>query len=213
MGDTQDETLMLQKLVQYYQRPEDWRSLLTLSAGHSTDDHLEFGYLRLRYDLGLLNEPDRYEALIFESLQAGMLAKAKAVLAQAEERGVFSVDRAERLQHAISREALDPDRQLSHALNEAQRDSTGESDAVAGQIYLGEARYPQAIQAFQRSLRKGSLRDPDEIRIDLGIASLRNHQPDLARAVFSQVSPASDWATLARLWSIRLDDQSPKLKS
>ena len=80
-------------------------------------------------------------------------------------------------------------------------------------VLFGILSATTAVQAIQRSLRKGGLRNPDEIRVDLGIALLRNHQPDLAQAAFDRVSSKSGWTRLAKLWSLRLEGQSSGIKS
>jgi len=60
----------------------------------------------------------------------------------------------------------------------------------------------RAIAALQRALDKGNARNPDETRLNLGIAQLRSGQKDAALASFSAVK-GEELQRLARLWSLR----------
>jgi len=206
MGDTRGEISILQKLVHYYHRGEDWHALIALSSRGQSDESVQFEYLRLKYDLGMLDDPDDYESLVFESMEEGMPAKALAVLTQAQERGVFTKDRYERMHHAIDSHDVGEQERLQHALNRAQRDATGESDALLARIYLDRGVYARAAAAAQRAIDKGTLVDQDVVRLNLGIAYLRNGQPRLAEDAFDAVSSHSQWGPLAQLWKLHAED-------
>jgi Tfp pilus assembly protein PilF len=71
-----------------------------------------------------------------------------------------------------------------------------------GDAYLSYGQYDQAIAAFERGIKKGSVTDADEAQISLGIAYLEKGQKDQAREAFKAVKPGSKWSDLAELWSI-----------
>jgi hypothetical protein len=212
MGDTRDEISILQKLVHYYHRGEDWQALVELSSPGQSNERDQFEFLRLKYDLGLLNAPGDYESLIFESKGEGMPAKAAAVLRQAMERDIFSKDRGERLHHALDSRELNMKARLQHALNRAQRDQTGESDALVAQICLDQGDYARAAAAAERAIARGSLKDQGAVRLNLGIAYMRNGQPSLAEDAFNAVPSHSHWAPLAQLWKLHAEDQDSQSK-
>jgi predicted Zn-dependent protease len=206
MGDTRGEISILQKLVHYYHRGEDWRALIALSSRGQSDERVQFEYLRLKYDLGMLDDPDEYESLVFESMEEGMPTKAVAVLTQAKERGVFTKDRYERMHHAIDYHDVGEQERLHHAINRAQGDDTGENDALLARIYLDQGAYARAAAAAQRAIDKGTLVDQNVVRLNLGIAYLRNGQLRLAEDAFDAVSSNPQWGPLAQLWKLHAED-------
>jgi hypothetical protein len=72
MGDTRDESFILQKLVHYYHRGEDWQALVELSSPGQSNERDQVEFLRLKYDLGMLKAPGDYERLVFESKEGSV---------------------------------------------------------------------------------------------------------------------------------------------
>jgi hypothetical protein len=72
-----------------------------------------------------------------------------------------------------------------------------------GRLHLGESRYDEAAAALRQGLQKGQLSSPDQGRIDLGVALLKDGQRDAARKALAGVGGESEWHDLAQLWILR----------
>jgi hypothetical protein len=201
MGDEAGEDRMLQQLARYYDRPEDWRALLQLRIHNTKDARLAYAYMRLAFDLKVLEGPDEYENLVLESLRRGLPKRAEAALARAKARKVFPDERSARLAAMIAAKA---------GAAPAPGTNGAERDANQGRLYLSEGRDGAASTSLAAALHEGGLERPDEIRIDLGISYLRDRKIDAARQAFNEVPAASPWQAVSSLWELRATAQSPR---
>jgi len=86
---------------------------------------------------------------------------------------------------------------------EAMAAKGGEGDVRLGQAYLSYGEAAKAVEAIQRGIAKGSLRNPDEAQILLGIALLHAGRKDEAIAAFGSPKGAdAKLADLAGLWAL-----------
>jgi tetratricopeptide (TPR) repeat protein len=188
-------------LVGYFHEPEDWRELLDLCSRDVHDERIALGYHRLMFELDVLTRPDDYEAMVFETLNAGVPAESLQVLDSARNKDVFSTPdsvpgRYERLLKRV---------QTEMAATTPTDASRGQDDVLLGQIYLSYGQYDQAVAALNRGIKKGDVRDPDEAHMSLGIAYLQQGLRDLADEAFRTVDKGSPWAGLAELWRLRVN--------
>ena len=201
MADEAGEDRMLQQLARYYDRPEDWRALLQLRIHTTKDPRLAYAYMRLAFDLQVLEGADEYENMILESLRRGVPQRAEAALARAKARKVFPDNRYARLAAMVSEKA---------GAAPAPSANGAERNANLGRVYLSEGRNEAASASLTAALHEGGLEAPDEVRVDLGISYLRDRKVDAARQAFNGVAAASPWQGVCSLWELRASAQSPR---
>jgi hypothetical protein len=72
-----------------------------------------------------------------------------------------------------------------------------------GQAYLSFDQYDKAAEAIQRGIGKGSLKQPEEAQILLGIAQLKRKNADEASKAFKAIKGGDAKLTrIANLWAL-----------
>ncbi len=214
LSDIRGMESALVPLVRYLHQSQDWRALIDLCSQDVQDKSLAFGYHRLLFELNLLARADDYEAMVFEALDTRVPGEALQVLQRARIEDVFSgpdsvPGRYERLLKLVDKEVAADRASLSRFAAKATRATGGLDDVLAGERYLGYGQYDQAIDALNRGIDKGGVQDADEAHICLGIAYLKLDLKDLAKEAFRVVGKDSQWARLAELWRLHVDDETP----
>src|SRR5690606_4761864 len=199
----------LKKMVRYYPKTEYWENVLDIYRRGDHGDRVTLGYYRLMNDVGVLKHKGDYGEMAQLAIDAGVPGEAQAVVERGLENGALKSEdrteqqRYERLLNSAKKQA-DADRNsLAQLAKDAEKSPKGQADVGLAQAYLSYGQYDQAIEAFQRGLKKGGVADVDEAQIGLGIAYLEKGQKEQARQAFSAVKNGSKWATLAELWAIR----------
>ena len=80
------------------------------------------------------------------------------------------------------------------------RQAAGNADVKLGAAYLSYGENAKAIEALQRGIGKGSVQDPDEAGLLLGIAYLRAGNKAEAAKAFKTVSQDPTMTRIAKLW-------------
>jgi hypothetical protein len=82
----------------------------------------------------------------------------------------------------------------------ARAKPTGDNDVKLGAAYLSYGELPKAVEALQRGITKGGVKNPDEAAILLGIAHLRaGNKPEAAKA-FNMANKDATMTRIAKLW-------------
>ena len=103
-----------------------------------------------------------------------------------------------------AKKAAEQDRaSLAQQAKDADKAPNGQAWVGLGQAYLSYDQYDQAIDALQKGIKKGGLKNPDEAQIQLGIAYLRKNQREQARNAFKAVPSDSPFGKAAALWGLR----------
>jgi len=180
-------------LLRHHPKPEYWRNVLELRSAQPHSERVDFYYLALKFDVGMLDDPMDYETLSLGAIDLGMAEDAVRVLETGLRKGVLAGKQEPRFQ-----------RMLALARAETAKSSDGvKDDAALGRIYLSQRMYEQAIAALRRGIQKGALEHSDQARIDLGVAYLKSGETKQAREAFAAVKADSEWRGLAELWSLR----------
>lgn len=195
---------IVEKLLRYYPNETYWSALLAGMKSQQMSDATRFQLDRLMLAVGNMKDADEYISLAQLANNAGYPGEGLAVLDAGYAKGVLGTpagkDREDRLKASISKLA-DADKAALPALDKkARAAATGQDDAVLGEAYMGYGRYPEAIEALERGIKKGGLKKPDQAQIALGLAYLRSGQEEKARAAFKQVSADSELGRIASLW-------------
>jgi hypothetical protein len=88
----------------------------------------------------------------------------------------------------------------------ARAKPTGDSDVKLGAAYLSYGQNEKAIEAINRGVAKGGVKNPDEAGLLLGIAYLRaNNKPEATKA-FQSVSKDPAMTRIAKLWMMNVGE-------
>src|SRR5688572_19939364 len=202
-------------LLRHHPKPQYWRNVLEIRSAQPHSERVDFYYLALKFDVGMLDDPADYETLALGAIDLGMPEDAVRVLETGLRKGVLAGKHEPRfrrmLVHAQAETAKSSDG-VKDLAEQAQRASSGQPDAAIGRIYLGQRMYDQAIAALRRGIQKGALEHSDQAHIDLGVAYLKSGETKQARETFAAVKADSEWRGLAELWSLRPNEASPATK-
>jgi tetratricopeptide (TPR) repeat protein len=199
----------LKKLVRYYPKAEYWENILDIYRRKDTSDRIQLGYYRLMNDVGVLKEAGDVVEMAQLAIDAGVPGEAREVVEKGVQSGTLkSAEKTEqgrydRLLTGAKKQATADEASLPQLAKDAEKAPQGQADVALGHAYLSYGKYDEAIQAFERGLKKGGVTDVDETQISLGIAYLKKGQKEQARQAFQTVKDGSKWSDLADLWVIR----------
>ena len=215
LKDRQQIAQTWQMLLRHYPKPEYWRNVLQLKSTQPHSKRVDFYYLALKFDVGMLDKPADYETLALGAIDLGMPEDAVRVLETGLRKGVLAGEREpsfrRMLAHAQAETAKSSDG-VKDLVQQAQRATSGQLDAAIGRIYLSQRMYDRAIAALRKGIQKGALEHSDQTRIDLGVAYLKSGETRQARETFAAVKADSEWRGLAELWSLRSNEASRDTK-
>jgi tetratricopeptide (TPR) repeat protein len=215
LKDRQQIAQTWEMLLRHYPKPEYWRNVLELKSAQPHSARVDFYYLALKFDVGMLDDPADYETLALGAIDLGLPEDAVRVLETGLRKGVLAGKHEPRfrrmLAHAQAETAKSSDG-VKDLAQQAQRASSGQPDAAIGRIYLSQRMYAQAIAALRKGIQKGALEHSDQARIDLGVAYLKSGETQQARETFAAVKADSEWRGLAELWSLRPNEASQDTK-
>jgi len=203
MNDTANRRNMLEELVLFYGKPQDWHDLFQLARNEKgLSDEQQLDIVRLRLAVGDLKAAGDF----IEGAQSALVAEypndAKTILDKGNQAKVLNAATDERVGRLVK---MTNDRVAADAANQAQLAQKAASDPNAsvklGLIYWTYAKHKEAETAVRAGM-KGKLADPEGAKVALGHTLLsQGNKPDAVSA-FNSVAKASKWSSVARLWSI-----------
>jgi len=203
MNDTANRRNMLEELVLFYGKPQDWHDLFQLARNEKgLSDEQQLDIVRLRLAVGDLKAAGDF----IEGAQSALVAEypndAKTILDKGNQAKVLNAATDERVGRLVK---MTNDRVAADAANQAQLAQKAASDPNAsvklGLIYWTYAKHKEAETAVRAGM-KGKLADPEGAKVALGHTLLsQGNKPDAVNA-FNSVAKASKWSSVARLWSI-----------
>ena len=208
LNDRQQIAQTWEMLLRHYPKPEYWRNVLDIKAHQPHSKRVDFYYLALKFDVGMLDDPADYETLAMGAIDLGLPEDAVRVLDTGLHKGVLAGKQEPRFRRmlAYAQAKTASSASVKDLAQQAQHTSSGQLDAAIGRIYLGQRMYDQAIAALRKGIQKGSLEHSDQARIDLGVAYLKSGEAQQARESFAAVKADSEWRGLAELWSLRTNE-------
>jgi hypothetical protein len=204
----------IDKLLAYYGKSEKaagyWQNALASLDKVKDDDngHLKLNIYRLKNEIGILKVGGSYTDMAEIALEQGNPAEAQSVLETATSKNLFTEqrdkERAGRLLEASKKRAVERHTELAKDERDADKDPSGDALVAVGEAYATYGEYPKAVELMQRGIGKGSLKNPDESYLLLGVAFLRQKNSAEAERVLGKIKDGTPYDRLGKLWLMRL---------
>jgi len=196
----------IEKLVINYPKPDYWTDLINSLLRVSTNDRELLNVLRLSDGVDVMKDASQYTEMAQLALGQGLPGEAQGILEKGQQKGIFTAQREKDLANRIladAKQAVTLDKSTLDKQDAAARAKpTGEADVKLGAAYLSYGLNDKAIEALQRGIGKGGVKNPDEAGLLLGIAYMRsNNKPEAIKA-FQTVKQNPAMARIARMWLI-----------
>jgi len=198
-------TEQIEKLVANYPKPAYWTDLINSLLRVSKSDNELLNILRLADGAQVMNDPSHYTEMAQLAMSQGLPGEAQYIIEKGTQKNAFADSQRERdhatriLADAKQAVALDKST-LDKQDASARAKPTGEADVKLGAAYLSYGMNDKAIEALQRGIGKGSVKNPDEAGLLLGIAYLRTNNKEEAQKAFQTVKQNPTMARIAKLW-------------
>ena len=207
LQDDACQTRAMERLVQYYPKPEEWAQLLYGMRKDTSNNEADlFQTYRLMLDTDVLKDPTDYTEMAELALDAGSPGDATNVLQKAQEKNVFtdqrSKDRSQRLLDSAKKRAQADQAGLPKLEKEADAAPTGDKNIAVGRAYLGYGQYDKAVDQLQKGVSKGGVKNEADALLTLGIAQLKAGHKDEAVKTFKSVKGDPALERLANLWAL-----------
>jgi len=205
MDDEACQTTQFEKLVRFYPKPEYWENLVnTLFNDRKSTDKQQLNIMRLATHVGAVKEPLKYEECAQIAIALGLPGEAQSLLEEGFNKKYIvearQVDRDKKLLAEAKAAATGDKATLAQQETSARANAAGNADVKLGAAYLSYGDNAKAIEALQRGIGKGSVRDPDEAGMLLGIAYLRSGNKEEATKAFNTVKNDATMTRIAKLW-------------
>jgi hypothetical protein len=194
----------IEKLVQHYPKPKYWIDMTDALLRASKSDKELLNILRLADGVGAMQEAPQYIEMAQLAMAQGLPGEAQATIEKGQAKGAFSAardkDHATRIMGEAKTAVANDKSTLDKQDASARAKTTGDSDVKLGAAYLSYGENDKAIEAIQRGLGKGGVKDTDEAGLLLGIAYLRTNNKAEAAKAFQSVSKNPMMTRVAKLW-------------
>jgi tetratricopeptide (TPR) repeat protein len=208
MKDQACEQHAFERLVLYYPKGDYWANLINslFTSDDYKSDLPRLQLFRLAADVNVLKNPADYTEMAQLDMDQGASSESVRVLQKGLDGNVFTEQRDKdkngRLLAAAQKRAAADQASLAQRTAEATAAPDGNKDAALGLTLLSLQQYPAAIDALNGALKKGSLQNPADTQLLLGIAQLKAGNKDEALKAFHAVKGDPKYERLASLWSL-----------
>jgi len=197
----------LEKLVMYYPKKEYWNNLLYSVRKLKLTDRQTLQVYRLMVATQTMQQASDYAEMAELSISGGNPGEAQKVLEAGVAANVFTEqrdkDRTTRMLTSLKDSTTKDLASLPKIEAEAKTAKTGDVDVALGNAYLSYGQNDKAIAAFNTGITKGSLKNPADALLSLGIAQARSGDKAGALKSFRAVKTEDPATTrIAKLWSL-----------
>lgn len=207
LEDPECTTNALERLVARYPKPVYWQNLMSALFQAQNTDKQQLHIYRLANEVGVLKRPEDYTEMAQLAIEQGSPGEAQRILEKGMQQEVFKEqrdkDRNQRLLDSAKKQAA-TDRAGIPKMAQEVEGANATSDRLVGLgiAYLSYEQYDKAADAFAKALEKPNVRNPDEVRIFLGIAQLKSQNKDAAVKAFRSVKTDPKLSRIASLWAL-----------
>jgi tetratricopeptide (TPR) repeat protein len=208
MGDQDTAAMALEKLCQYFPKPDYWQSYIRTKSRNTTD-FANYYWRHLSVEAVRNIEHDEYSAFAQQSLQEFNLpASGARSIEQGIALGLFPDNTRQRSRiETVLKRCLDAAQSARNRMpllvQEAPSDPTGQKDFELGLAYFDQQQFDSAITSLGTALRKGRFARIAQAQMTLGIAQLHLGARDNARAAFQMVTADEKLQAVAQAWTVR----------
>jgi len=194
---------LFEKLVAHYPKPEYWQDLMGLLMAQTKNNNQLLNLWRLADNVNVLSDPSEFLEMAQLAIGQGLPGEAQAILDKGFQKGAFAAKQKDQATQLLNeaKQAVTLDKSTLEKQDVAARAKpTGDNDVKLGAAYLSYNELPKAIEALQRGIGKGGVKNPDDAAMLLGIAHLRSgNKPEAANA-FNAVKNDPTMTRIAKLW-------------
>jgi len=204
LKDTPCVTDQLEKLVIHYPKQNYWQDLMSLLMAQTKNNNQLLNMWRLADANDAVQDPAEYLEFAQLAIGQGLPGEAQAVIEKGLQKNAFTrPSQKEQANQLMSeaKQAVTLDKStLDKQDASARAKPTGDNDVKLGAAYLSYGDPAKAIEAIQRGIAKGGVKNPDDAALLLGIAQLRaGNKPEAAKA-FQTVNKDPTMTRIAKLW-------------
>ncbi len=211
-------------LLQNWPKARYWKSLAGAYTELGEDEKLIYAY-DAAHTQGMLEKPQEFITMAQLYLQAEVPYKAAVLMQEKMDAGI--VPRDEKNYRLLSQAwtlAQEDNKAIPALKAAAELAGDGELDARLANAFLNTSNYNDCVSSATTALRKGGLRNPDNIQITLGMCLYNLRRYDDAKNAFKTAArvprsqrTASQWiqvidAELERNRQIRLAEEAARKK-
>ncbi len=211
-------------LLQNWPKARYWKSLAGAYTELGEDEKLIYAY-DAAHTQGMLEKPQEFITMAQLYLQAEVPYKAAVLMQEKMDAGI--VPRDEKNYRLLSQAwtlAQEDNKAIPALKAAAELAGDGELDARLTNAFLNTSNYNDCVSSATTALRKGGLRNPDNIQITLGMCLYNLRRYDDAKNAFKTAArvprsqrTASQWiqvidAELERNRQIRLAEEAARKK-
>lgn len=195
-------------LAQYYPTRDHWQVLLDNELAQAkNDDSRIIQVFRLMEAVGNMDDADSIREAASVAMRRGFPGEAVHYLAMGDASGILAKSgdqaKSKALQADAQRQATADRKSLPQIEKEAIAAKAGEADVKLGETLLGYDQPAKALEALQRGIGKGGVKNLDEAELALGRAYLLSGNKAEALKSFAKVT-SPGFAQLAKLWTIHV---------
>jgi hypothetical protein len=217
-GDEAGTQAALEQLIVLEPKEEYWKNLIAYAqksvqsqASSSTQAALDIYFVK--FQNGLLSNPQEYSEMAQLALQEGLPGAAKTIMAKGMSSGVLGTgaqkDREQRLQNMANQQADQDQKTLAQGETEARKAKSGDPLVKTGEAYWTYGQYDKAAQVIQDAIAKG-VTNKDDAQLRLGIVYVSAGKKQDAMKAFKAITPGTASATLAKLWTLSMTSPPKK---
>lgn len=187
-------------LLQNWPKARYWKSLAGAYTEIGEDEKLIYAY-DAAHTQGMLEKPQEFVTMAQLYLQAEVPYKAATLMQEKIDAGI--VPKNEKNYRLLSQAwtlAQEDDKAIPALKTAAELASDGELDARLANAFLNTSAYGDCVSAANTALRKGGLRNPDNIEITRGMCLYNLRRYEDAKLAFRAAAKVPRSQRTARQW-------------